>query len=534
MIVNNGNALGFNKHLRYTAIALSFSGLVDIPIGLLTANLMAYIVESAVQGKTSEVINNGMCLVLLLIGYKVIQSIYGIITECAKVKAIHKCKIELYRTFLSNPLSVLCSSNNGRSKEKINDDFNAMTSKYTSLFPGLIINSITIVVYFGFIAQMDMLTAIALVGISLLQILPSVVVMNTLKKNYDDTRDIEAKLTDFTVEAHRGFTTIKLYNLKEWYVKKLSLIHKNYLKIGQKSIVGGTTETALRNFIAMILKYGTYAIIGVFVLCHNIDINTAIKTIAVSGTFFNSTSGIFSCITKYSIIGKAKTRLSEWFQGLNNEDFISKGPIYLDDVSVCCEGKEIFRHVNFSFPADGVCFIKGANGAGKSTLLKLIMGLIMPTTGRINIGGVAPNKLADANFPDAILYLPQDDPVFSVCSYELYRMVLNTDISFVLNVAKKFGLNDDQLKNTKINELSGGERKKVFLSLAFAINPLILLLDEPSNFLDEKGKNQLISELKERRGLTFLTTHDTALECISDYVYVLGEGNVSYEKTKKS
>ena len=79
---------------------------------------------------------------------------------------------------------------------------------------------------------------------------------------------------------------------------------------------------------------------------------------------------------------------------------------------------------------------------------------------------------------------------------------------------------------SKINELSGGERKKVFLSLAFAVEPSVLMLDEPTNSLDEKGKKVLRDMLIYREKVTIVVTHDPFLDEIPNTEYLVENGNV--------
>ena len=95
-----------------------------------------------------------------------------------------------------------------------------------------------------------------------------------------------------------------------------------------------------------------------------------------------------------------------------------------------------------------------------------------------------------------------------------------------LEVSKRFNLTDKQINETKISDLSGGERKKVFLALAFAINPKILLLDEPTNSLDEAGKMTLVSLLQRRDNGTLIITHDQLFDSIADCFYRISNGGI--------
>ena len=108
-------------------------------------------------------------------------------------------------------------------------------------------------------------------------------------------------------------------------------------------------------------------------------------------------------------------------------------------------------------------------------------------------------------------------------------MLLGDNISNVIETAFSLGLTQTQLNERNINELSGGERKKVFISLALTLNPEILLLDEPTNSLDENGKNILVEEIKKRKGSTFIITHDTCFDLISNDVFY-ADRSVKYEK----
>ena len=181
------------------------------------------------------------------------------------------------------------------------------------------------------------------------------------------------------------------------------------------------------------------------------------------------------------------------------------------------------------FKSGLIYIIKGENGAGKSTVFKLITGLINADSGQIEVGGVNPARFSENTFLNKLLYIPQEDPEFPFTPNELYNMLFGDDISDVTEIAYSLGLTQKQLNETNINELSGGERKKVFLSLSFAVNPEILLLDEPTNSLDQDGKNILLDKIKSRKGSTFIITHDTCFDLISNNVLHI-DRSAKYEK----
>ena len=92
-----------------------------------------------------------------------------------------------------------------------------------------------------------------------------------------------------------------------------------------------------------------------------------------------------------------------------------------------------------------------------------------------------------------------------------------------------FNIGEGILSQT-IGSLSGGERKKVFLSLAFACDPQLMILDEPSNSLDKNGCDILRRLLSERTRGTIIITHEESLTDLAKTVYEVGEGRVIREK----
>ncbi len=173
--------------------------------------------------------------------------------------------------------------------------------------------------------------------------------------------------------------------------------------------------------------------------------------------------------------------------------------------------------------------ITGVNGCGKSTLLKLLAGLLACQGGEINTAKAAG---AGGDSIDYLLYLPQDDYSFSISPQELFKMAIPEKIETALELAKNFGLTDKQIEETLLSDLSGGERKKVYLSFAFAVDPVYLLLDEPTNSLDQEGRKILTEHIKNRKNATIVVSHSNEMDDAIDYSLILNEGNITYESSK--
>ncbi len=437
----------------------------------------------------------------------------------------HICKLEFYKFFFDRPVHELFSFQVGDTKEKLNDDFETIIKKYTLTYPKTITSMLSAIMYFIYLISMSKWIALIFVMISLVQILPPLLIRKYLQVNYDDCRDVEAELTDFVVRGYRAFLLIKLYRLDNWWKKKLAEIHKKYSKIGRKIIYTGTAENVLNDVINSILTYVTYVIIGLFVLKGIVTLDDGIQSIAISVSFFSLIKIMFEVVRDIAVIRTAENRLSESMSLVEPcNGHIKFGNINISNLTFSYDEKILISHLNLSINDTKASIIKGENGSGKTTLLYLIAGVLKNEEGEVSIDGIVSSALSSFVYPKELFFLTQEDAVFNFSAIEMFDMMLPEHMDEVMEIAKKFGLNYRLLSESKINELSGGERKKVFLSVAFATNPILMILDEPTNSLDIEGKMLLKELIRQRKGSTLLVTHDSVMDDVVDNIYDISKG----------
>ena len=159
--------------------------------------------------------------------------------------------------------------------------------------------------------------------------------------------------------------------------------------------------------------------------------------------------------------------------------------------------------------------ILGPTGCGKSTLLLILSGLIKPNRGYVKIYGRNINDYKNIRRDVAILFQNTDDFLFNQTVKDEIEFTLKQlnlkDYKLVENLIEKFKLKEILYKD--IYKLSEGEKKKVALVTVLLTNPRILLLDEPTTFLDYNTKRELMNilkEMKKERTIVF-TTHETKI-----------------------
>ncbi|GAB0115682.1 ABC-F family ATP-binding cassette domain-containing protein [Acidisoma sp. C75] len=189
----------------------------------------------------------------------------------------------------------------------------------------------------------------------------------------------------------------------------------------------------------------------------------------------------------------------------------------LDRVAVGYAGKPVLRGISLSLDTDDRVALLGANGNGKSTLAKLIAGSLAPLSGESRR---APGL--------KVGYFAQDQAEALVLSEtpidHMARALPKATPAQVRAQLARFGLDADRAE-TKVGELSGGEKGRLLLSLATRDAPHLLILDEPTNHLDIDAKEALIRALADYTGAVLLITHDPHLvELVADRLWLVADG----------
>lgn len=205
------------------------------------------------------------------------------------------------------------------------------------------------------------------------------------------------------------------------------------------------------------------------------------------------------------------------------------------------DSRPVIREVDLTIPHNKINVIIGANGCGKSTLLKTFSRLIRPSGGQIMLNGKAVSSLPAKQAAQIMGLLPQSPTVpdgIKVADLVArgrfpYRRLLKSmtteDFKAVEEAMDIMGIS--ALADNSVDELSGGQRQRVWIALALAQQTDILLLDEPTTFLDISYQVEildLLTDLNRRRGTTIvMVLHDINLSSrYADYLFAMRDGSL--------
>jgi manganese/iron transport system ATP-binding protein len=183
-------------------------------------------------------------------------------------------------------------------------------------------------------------------------------------------------------------------------------------------------------------------------------------------------------------------------------------------------GQVALHDASFRLTGGSICGLVGVNGSGKSTLFKAIMDFVRPVAGEVRIGGQPVQAALKANL---VAYVPQAEEVdwtFPVSVWDVVMMGRYGYMNFlripgaedrrvVEEALARVGMAD--FRERQIGELSGGQKKRVFLARALAQRSRVILLDEPFTGVDVNTESTIIELLRTLRGeghLMLVSTHN--------------------------
>ncbi len=200
------------------------------------------------------------------------------------------------------------------------------------------------------------------------------------------------------------------------------------------------------------------------------------------------------------------------------------------------------KNVSFEIEKGDFIGLIGHTGSGKSTLVQMLNGLIKPTSGNVFVDGYdiwsKPKEIRNVRFKVGL--------VFQYPEYQLFEETVERDIAFgpsnmglsqedilerVKKAAKFVGLSSDLLKKSPF-DLSGGEKRRAAIAGVIAMDPDVLILDEPTAGLDPVGRNVLLSQIsqyqKKRNNTVILVSHSMEdVARVTNKVMVMNKGELA-------
>lgn len=424
----------------------------------------------------------------------------------------------LYSSLMENCLPV---ENSGALDVRIEKDAGNIMKYYGVILPQAIGSGVA----FGgssillFLTNWKLCILFSLVNLA--QLLPPLVYEQWAKKIYTKTRSDEESYFNWLLEGSRGIQTLKAYGQEQWFLSRFTQFSRQITNTGKKAEQTATIENIIYEAVNTLLNYGTYLILGVFILLDWITIQEVPFFLVLSSCLFSSMEGFynlkmgsyeFQCATERLIPQKRPVRTVR--------ELRPSILLQLENIHMKYGEKEVLHGISFSIRHGEKILLSGANGSGKTTLLRILLGIETPSQGYMAYA----KCLMERKMP--IAFLSQEDMPLSFTCLELMDALGQGDridsgslweyLNSLTFTASNLAL--------PLSQLSFGERQKFYLSIALAGRSEFLILDEPTNHLDFKSISFLSQCLQKRTQTMLVCCHDSTLKVSWDHVFEMKEG----------
>ncbi len=488
--------------------------LVTYGFMLLSGYLVSDLLKKVTAGITTCLFQEiGITLVVLVIGA---IPVYGLSFWCSRKQKedTQRMREYLYGKFMEGTLKI---ENRGEMNVRFQEDVDTVAGFFYETHPKTISGILTMICSGVLLCFHNLPIAVIFIGLNFTQLIPVTVYERWAKDVYNQTNEDEEAYQDWILEGYNGIKTLKAYGGENWFLEKYRKLNHSIIASGKRAEQVGTIEDIIYTAIDALIQYGSFLVIGLFVLRGKVDIGAAPLLLILAGYLYSSIRPVYDFHLNRYEYEEACKRLAE-----QEKEVPQNSPavfIKADNICKSFEEKELLRNVSFSiFPGDRI-WLQGQNGSGKSTLLRIITGLEAADEGTVT-RGIPMSRTA---------VLLQEDPVLTVTGWDLAEAMIReggVDQTKFNRHMKAFGIAD--LLEKPLSQMSPGERKKFYLSATLAKDSKFMILDEPTNHVDQESVKYLLVEMQAYPGTLLVSTHQNGLDWGSNRSLEM-EGGILHE-----
>ena len=434
-------------------------------------------------------------------------------------------------------------------------DFDSIRSFLTNATMAAIIDLPFAIIFLAVIGYIGGSIVVIPIITMILIISYAVFIKKPLRDSITSTQEASAQKNAILIETLNNIETLKTLGTLgqvqwKWEESTGEISQKSSTTRLISASIPSITQLLIQLNTVMIIIYGVYLIQE-----HALSMGGLIAVVILTGRTLAPMGQVAGLLTNYENTKASYDTINDIIakpsERPHGKKFLEKpkftGHIEFQNVTFTYPGAELpaIKDVSFTIHAGEQVAIIGRIGSGKSTIQKLITGLYEPEFGQILIDGIDINQIDPADLRRNLSYVSQDIMLFrgTVKDNIIYRSTSVSDVEMI-KAANISGASEFIKKHPKGYEmpigergqgLSGGQKQSIGIARAFLLNTPIMLMDEPSNAMDQTTEAKLIKSLGEHlknKTSIFVTQKMTLLQIV-DRIIVMDEGKIVIDAPKK-
>jgi len=402
-----------------------------------------------------------------------------------------------------------------------------------------------VVLYLGLMFAVSPVMALIVLGLGLLQVLILLLSTRRQRTLMSESLEVEAKSQSYQVEMLTGIQTLKAFGVENQAVQRFSELFVNVLNVslrrGRLTAWVDALNGSLRMLAPLVLlSFGAMQVLG-----GKMTLGTMMGLTALAGALLVPLSNLVSTGSQLQLLGSYIERIDDVFDTPPERDPAKpgqlaklKGGIELERVAFRYSPSSplVVKDVSVRIEPGQFVAIVGRSGAGKSTLANLLLGLYLPSSGRVLYDGADLSGLDLQSVRSQMGVVPQEPAFFSTTLRANIALRDSTlPLEPIVQASVLARLHDDVMAmpmgyDTPLVDrgasLSGGQRQRLALARALVHNPAVLLLDEATSALDAITESQVQQALASLKCTRIVIAHRLSTVVDADLILVMDEGQL--------
>ncbi len=548
---------GYMKRYWLTIAFYILIGIMGVAMGLVMSLAQRDLIDAvtATNKILGDIIAAASVAIALAVSQIFIRAASTWVSAHISIRVINEIREDIFNRVIVSRWDALCSYHSGDLINRLEGDVNSVASGVITFLPNLITGISQFVGAFIIIMVNDPLMAVFALFSAPILVISARPMMKIMRKHNEKMRDVNGRILSFNEEVFQNIQLVKAFSLGADYCKNLRTLLQEYRKIRLDYTKVSVVVSIVMGLLGLIAGYSCYAW-GVYRLyLGRITYGQMSLFLQLSGTLSSAFSALVRLVPAAVSTATCAGRVME-VTGLpceTDEDApiatelcraaTEQGVrVRFSDVSFTYKDAQepVLKNVSFTVEPGQVAAFVGPSGGGKTTVLRLMLGLLSPQEGSIDV--IAADGSLSASVSESTrrlcAYVPQGNSIFSGTVESNLRSVApdatEEDIINALKVADAWEFISElpDTYRTKLSErglnFSEGQLQRLSIARAILRNAPILIMDEATSALDVDTEARVLKNLMTANPhrICLITTHRASMLEYSDLVFrVEGDGS---------
>lgn len=524
-------------------------GLSSAVVGLFSSFVSRDMVDIITGHKTGALLHTFIVMISIAIASIIINQVTGYISNRISMRVDAQIKNDVFEKILKTDWESLNKYHTGDLLTRWSSDAGAISSGVLNYIPSGIINVFRFISALAVVVQNDWTFAIfALLGIPV-SLIMSRTLLTRMQSNNKKNAQMSARLSGFNQETFSNIQTIKAFSLIRLYTQYQKQLQEDYIHMRLDYQKLSMKTSMILSFVGLLVSYSCYGW-GIYrVWTGAITYGTMTMFLTLSGTLTGSVNTLANMVPTAISLTTSARRLMD-ILNMPSDDYSQEEPatkfiekyrsegigLKVEDLSYTYHnGNEVFHGASFEAKPHEIIGLVGPSGEGKTTMLRLILSLLRPQGGSIELVAKEESFPLSPSTRQAFSYVPQGNTMFSGTIASNMRSVkpdaTDAEIISALQLACAWQF-VEKLPNgidTEVKERGGGfsegQAQRLAIARALLRKSPLLLLDEASSALDVATERRVLRNIMkdDYPRACIVTTHRPTVLTMCTRVYEIAD-----------